>query len=73
VEPAQTSEHAKAKKQKRTTEDGLPVHSFDTLIAELGTQCRNQCRSRTDKILSPLQKETEKNPLQAKAFSLLGP
>ena len=72
VEPAQTSEHAKAEKQKRT-EDRLDIHSFDTLIAELGTLCRNQCGFRTDKNLPPGQKEMKKTKLQAKAFSLLGP
>ncbi len=72
VEPAQPSEHAKTKKQKRTTDDGLPLHSFDTLIAELGTLCKNQCRVPADKSLPHLQKETEKNTLQAKAFKLLG-
>lgn len=62
VEPAQASEHTKAKKQKRTTEDVLPLHSFDTLIAELGTLCKNQCRFPEDKTLPPIQKETEKSP-----------
>ncbi len=40
VAPAQPSPSVKCKKARRTTEDGLPVHSFDTLLASLGTRCR---------------------------------
>jgi transposase len=72
VAPAKPSEHAQAKKQKRTTEDGLPLHSFETLITELGTLCKNVCRFPEDKTLPPIQKETEKTKLQSKAFNLLG-
>ena len=72
VAPAKPSQQAKAKKQKRAASDGLPLHSFQTLIAELGTICRNRCRFPGDKTLPPFHQVTEKTPLQAKAFDLLG-
>jgi transposase len=37
VRPAEPSESAKTKKAERQTEIGMPVHSFDTLLQELGT------------------------------------
>jgi transposase len=40
VAKAETSESAKRKKSRLTTEDGFPVHSFSTLLAELGTRHR---------------------------------
>jgi hypothetical protein len=36
VAPAQTSASAKRKQKLRKTEDGLPLHSFDTLLAAQG-------------------------------------
>ena len=45
---AEPSDSARRKKAERTTPDGLPVHSFDTLLEELGTLCRNRCRIRAD-------------------------
>lgn len=44
VAPAKASSSAQAKKASKTTADGTPVHSFDSLLAELGTRCRNRCR-----------------------------
>jgi transposase len=44
VKPAEPSASAKAKKATRQTQDGLPVHSFQTLISALATRCRNTCR-----------------------------
>ena len=44
VAPAKSSISAKQKKKTQMTEDGYPVHSFDTLLEELGTRCRNRCR-----------------------------
>src|SRR5580692_9488584 len=43
VAPAKPSESAKLKKKARTTAGGLPVQSFRTLMAHLGTRCRNRC------------------------------
>ena len=33
---------------RRRTDDGLALHSLDTLLAELATRCRNTCRVLSD-------------------------
>ncbi len=71
VRPAQPSASAKRKKSKRTTKDGLPIHSFATLMAELGTRARHQCRVASDPEGSKLQRLTEATPLQQRAMELV--
>jgi hypothetical protein len=71
VAPAQPSASAKRKKTTRITSDGLPIHSFDTLMAELGTRCRNRCRIKSDPDSVPFHHLTEPTPLQQRAFELL--
>ncbi len=44
VAPAEPSVSARQKKAERVTAEGLTVHSFETLLPELGTLCRNKCR-----------------------------
>ena len=39
---AEPSASAKRKKTKRENEDGLPLHSFKTLMAEMATRARHQ-------------------------------
>jgi hypothetical protein len=36
------------KKGQKLTSDGFVVQSFDTLLEELGTRCRNRCRIQSD-------------------------
>ena len=43
VAPARASESARLKKKTHRTSGGLPVQSFRTLLAHLGTRCRNTC------------------------------
>jgi hypothetical protein len=65
------SEHAKAKDMHRTTADGTPLHSFRTLLADLGTLAYNIAHT----ALNPAAKiiiTTRPTPLQQKAFALLG-
>ena len=65
------SVHAKAKDARRTADDGLPLHSFRTLLEDLGTLAYNVTHTR----LNPDAKiviTTRPTPLQAKAFELLG-
>ena len=52
---AQPSDSAKRKKAKRLTEEGLPLHSLETLMAHLGTRARHRCRlpSETGRALRP--------------------
>jgi transposase len=72
VAPAKPSRSAKKKKTARLTPDGLPIHSFDTLLEELGTRCRNKCRLKTDRSAPTFSKLTEPNPVQKQALKLLG-
>lgn len=46
VAPATRSKKALEKVRSRTLDDGTKVHSFRTLIAELGTIVRNTCRTK---------------------------
>jgi len=45
VAPAQRSDAAMKKVLSRTLDDGSPVHSYATLMAELATIVRNTCRT----------------------------
>lgn len=45
VAPAQRSPAADAKANRRTLDDGAPVHSFHTLLSELSTIVRNTSRT----------------------------
>jgi transposase len=45
VAPAKRSDAALAKVASHTLDDGTPVHSFSTLLAELSTIVRNTCRT----------------------------
>ena len=65
------SEHAKAKDASKKADDGLPLHSFTTLLQDLGTLAYNVTHTQ----LNPEAKiviTTRPTPLQAKAFQLLG-
>ena len=59
------------KKRSHQTPDGLPVHSFRTLLSELGTRCRNTCRLESDTSGATFTLLTDMSPVQAKAFELL--
>jgi transposase len=71
VAKAEPSPSAKRKKTTRTTMKGLAVHSFDTLLQELGTLCRNRCRIHADSTGTTFDRETEPTRLQARVFQLL--
>lgn len=72
VAPAECSASALAKKSDRVTADGFPVHSFETLIRELATRCRNTCRIAAQPAAPSFKQLTESSPLQSRAFQLLG-
>lgn len=72
VKPAKPSVSAREKKARKRTGEGLVVHSFDTLLEELGTRCRNRCRIRSEVQGSPFYQTTEMTPMQKRAFELLG-
>jgi transposase len=71
VAKAEPSPSSRRKKVERTTPDGLPVHSFNTLLDELGTLCRNRCRIQADPSGSTFTQETQPTRLQARALELL--
>jgi transposase len=72
VAPAQSSASTQTKKANRITADGLPVHSFDSLMQELSTRCRNTCRIIGEADAPAFQQLTEPTALQHRAFQLLG-
>ncbi len=72
VTQAEPSDSARRKKAERRTPDGLPVHSFDTLLEELGTLCRNRCRIQADPSGTTFTQDTQPTKLQAHVFELLG-
>jgi len=72
VAQAKPSDSATRKKVERRTPDGFPVHSFDTLLEELGTLCRNRCRIQADPSGTTFTQDTQPTELQARVFDLLG-
>jgi transposase len=71
VWPARASESARRKKKTHATPDGLPVHSFRSLLAHLGTRCRNSCVVTGDPKGTTFHQVTEADALQAEALRLL--
>jgi len=69
VAKAEPSPAAKRKANKKCTDDGLPVHSFRTLLADLATLTRNTVRCGTAPVMALLARPTE---IQQRAFDLLG-
>ena len=71
VKPAQRSEAAERKAATKQNDDGLPVHSFRSLLSDLATLTINQIQP-GNASLPTFNKLTNPTPLQKKAFSLLG-
>ena len=69
VAVAEVSPAARAKARARKTEDGEPVHSFRTLLADLATLTRNTVRFGDALPMTVLSRPT---PIQQRAFDLLG-
>ena len=69
VAKAVRSPEAERKARTKRTSDGEPAHSYQTLLAELGTQTRNRTRiaGRTD----TFEKLTQPTTLQARALDLI--
>jgi len=68
VAKAKVSDAARRKAATKRTDDGLPVHSFRSLLADLATLTRNQVRFGHGDTITMLAKPT---PLQQRAFELL--
>jgi transposase len=71
VAPAQRSPRAAAKAAAKRTQEGLPVHSFRTLLEDLATLTKNRIRPKLNGAPS-FDMLTTPTPLQQRAFSLLG-
>jgi len=71
VAPAERSETAKKKAASKRTADGVPVHSFRTLLADLATITKNQIQPHLPDAPT-FVKVTLPTPTQKKALDLLG-
>ena len=70
VQPARRSPAARAKAAGKRTPDGLPVHSFRTLLADLATLTRNRVQPAAEEAVAA-DVLASPTPLQAEAFRLL--
>jgi hypothetical protein len=71
VAKAQPSRTAREKKITKQNSEGWPVHSFQTLMDELATQCRNTCRVSEGPNAVRFSMLTEPTPFQSHVFGLL--
>lgn len=71
VVKAVRSEHAKTKDASKLADDGLPLHSFRTLLQDLATLAYNVTSTALNRE-AKIVLTTRPTPLQQKAFSLLG-
>ena len=72
VAPAKRSKAALAKAARHALEDGTPVHSFSTLMAELATIVRNTCRTPNTGADAPtFEVLTTPNAQQQRALNLI--
>ena len=69
---AKPSPSVQRKKAQRITCDGLGMHSFSTLLEDLGTLCRNRCRILADPSGNTFTQDTQPTRLHARVFQLLG-
>jgi len=70
VAPAQRSDAAQRKARTKRTDDGMTVHSFQTLLKDLRTIVKNRMVP-TNPQITPFDKVTRPTSLQQKAFDLL--
>ena len=71
VAPAQPSEKAQRKAYTKRTEEGLPVHSFQTLLAHLATLVKIRIQPKLPGV-EAFDQITQPTPLQQQALDLLG-
>ena len=69
VAPARRSEAAVKKVRRKRTEEGHPLHAFDTLLKDLATLTKNTVRVGHTEIT--FEQYAEPTQLQARAFQLL--
>jgi transposase len=71
VAPAKRSDRAEQKARTKRTDDGDPVHSFQTLLSDLATIAKNRIQPKIDGAPS-FEMTTTPTALQKKALDLLG-
>ena len=71
VAAAKPTPQARSKKTRRRTDDGLPLHSLDTLLGELATRCRHTCRVRCDPGAPTFTLLTQPTETQRRAAELI--
>lgn len=70
VAPAPRSEMAKAKESSKRSEDNWPIHSFQTLLEDLGTLCRNLARVAGENSNGTFTIKTKPTAFQSHVFQL---
>ncbi len=70
VQAAKAPQELRRKKSRGSSEGGLPLHSFKTLMAEMGTRARNECRVSRDPAGPLVTRVTEATELQQRVFEL---
>jgi transposase len=70
VAPAQPSPKARRKASRQRTDEGEPVHSFQTLLADLATIVKNRIEPKVPGA-APFDQTTRPTPLQQRALDLL--
>ena len=70
VAPAQPSAKARRKASRQHTDQGEPVHSFQTLLADLATIVKNRIEPKVPGA-KPFDQTTRPTPLQQRALDLL--
>jgi len=71
VEPAKRSPQAREKARSKRTQDGAPVHSFQTLLQDLATLTRNRVQPKLPGA-DAFDLDARPTPLQQRALDLLG-
>ena len=71
VVPASVPEGAERKARTKRSADGQPVHSLQTLLADLATITKNEIRPNLP-AAKPFEHTPRPTPLQQRAFDLLG-
>lgn len=72
VAAAERSADARRKDRRKRTPEGLPVHSFRTLLADLATLVKNRVIPHGATTSAAFDLLTTPTPLQTRAFELLG-
>jgi transposase len=72
IRPAAPTASATRKKATHTTPEGLPVHSLETLLAELASRGRNTYRLKSNDSSLTFTQVPDPTPIQRRAYELLG-